>query len=264
MEFTRSKSGTGFSYKLDGEPVMSVTRILDAGFPKPALVTWAAKETAGYAIDHWQELDEAPMSERLRTLERAAFARRDKAAFRGTELHTIGEHLARGEKVTVPEHYEGIAQRYADWLDSWDAAPIAIERPVLWVGIEGDHIGGPPYAGTMDLIADLNDGGRWLLDIKTGSGVYESHVLQLAAYRYATHLLAEDGLRAMLEIDSVGVIHVTPDAVRLIPVAADRRAWRVFMASRIAADYQMACKAAWSRREPWPVGQAIEPEVFAR
>jgi hypothetical protein len=256
-------SKKGHTYKLDGEPIRSVTTILDKGFPKPALVTWAAKETAGYAVDHWGELAEAPPSARLRTLERAAFERRDKAAFRGTELHAIGEALGSGEAVTVPEHYQGIAQRYADWLDAWGAEIIEAERPVLWVSIEGDTVS-PPYAGTFDLIADLNDGCRWLLDIKTGSGVYESHVLQLAAYRYATHLLAEDGMRNMLAIDRCGVIHVTPDAVRLIPVSADRMAWRVFMAARISAEYAVVRRAAYLDKREWPVGRPIEPGVLAR
>lgn len=263
MDFTRRRSGTGFSYRLDGEPVSSVTRILDAGFPKPALTTWAARETAAYAVDHWEQLAGAPPSQRLRELERAAFDKRDRAAFRGTELHVIGEHIANGESVEVPEHYVGIAQRYAEWLDRWGADIVTTEAAVLWVSIEGDVIGGAPYAGTLDLIADLNDGARWLLDIKTGSGVYESHVLQLAAYRYATHIMPskEDGVREMIGVDRVGVIHVTPDAVRLIPVMADRRAWRTFMAARVAADYALACKTAFATREAWPVGRPLEPEV---
>jgi hypothetical protein len=95
--------------------------------------------------------------------------------------------------------------------------------------------------------------------------VYESHVLQLAAYRFATHIMpsAEDGIRDMLAVDRVGVVHVTPDAVELVPVMADRRAWRTFMAARVAADYQLACKAAWAAREAWPVGRPIEPGVHA-
>ena len=261
MDFTRRKAGTGWAYRLNGEPVRSVTTNLESGFPKPALVTWAARETAAYAVDHWEELEGVSLSWRLKLLEKAAFEKRDRAAFRGTELHTIGEHIANGLEVEVPEHYQGIAQRYADWLDRWGAEIVTTEAAVLWVSVEGDRIGGPPYAGSLDLIADLNDGARWLLDIKTGSGVYESHVLQLAAYRYATHILptAEDGVRDMLAVDRVGVIHVTPDSVTLIPVMADRRAWRTFMASRVVADYMVACRAAWSARDAWPVGRPLEP-----
>lgn len=251
------------AYYLDGEHIPSVTQILDAGFPKPALTYWAANSVAAYAVDHWEELDAAPMSERQRTLSRSPWSQRDKAAFRGTELHDIGHRLASGEDVAVPAHYEHIAQLYADWLDEWDAEIYASERPVLYLpdGVGGSSLS---YAGTFDLIADLNDGGRWLLDIKTGSGVYDSHVLQLAGYRYATHLLHASGdLIDMPQIDMCGVVFVQPDHVSLIPVAADNRAFRVFNAIRYVAAYAEDIKRAKARRRAWPVGRPIEPEVKA-
>jgi hypothetical protein len=132
-------------------------------------------------------------------------------------------------------------------------------RPVLYLP---DGVGGTtlPYAGTFDLIADLADGNRWLLDIKTGSGVYDSHVLQLAAYRFASHMLHATGdLVPMIETDRVGVIHVQPDRVELVPVAADREAFATFAHIRAVAQYGTRARAAWKAGEPWPVGRPIQP-----
>jgi len=39
--------------------------VLNAGFPKSALVNWAAATTAGFAVDHWDELTELTPSKRL-------------------------------------------------------------------------------------------------------------------------------------------------------------------------------------------------------
>jgi hypothetical protein len=256
---TFAKSGR--SYTLDGVPLPSVTTLLKAGFPAPALVDWAARETAGYAVDHWEELDAAPASERLRTLETAARRRRDSAAIRGTELHAIGDQISLGIDVPVPPAYEQVAQLYADWLDAWDAEIVASERPVLYDanGVAGSSIS---YAGTFDLIADLNDGNRWLLDIKTGKGVYDSHVLQLAAYRYATHYLHATGdLMTMHPVDRCGVIHVRPDAVTLVPVAADEEAFETFRHVCAVALYGTKTKQAWSAGDAWPVGRAIYPKA---
>lgn len=251
-------SKRGRSYTLDGVPLPSVTTLLKAGFPAPALVDWAARETAAYAVDHWEELDAAPLSERQRTLETAARRRRDSAAIRGTELHTIGDQISLGLDVEVPPAYEQVAQLYADWLDAWDAEIVASERPVLHC----HDSTGLLYAGTFDLIADLNDGNRWLLDIKTGKGVYDSHVLQLAAYRYATHFLHVTGdLMTMHPVDRCGVIHVRPDAVTLVPVAADEEAFETFRHVAAVALYGTKTKAAWSAGEAWPVGRAIYPKA---
>ena len=56
--------GRGHSYELDGEKVPGVTTILSKGVPKPALVDWAARMAADYAINHWDELATQPLSDR--------------------------------------------------------------------------------------------------------------------------------------------------------------------------------------------------------
>lgn len=244
----------GHTYRLDGEPIPSVTTILKLGFPAPALVSWAAKSVAQAAVDEWTELSALGVTERYERLKGAPWVKRDAAAFRGTQLHAIGEQLVAGEQADVPDHLQGVAQRYADWLDEWDVEPVAVERPVCHVEYR--------YAGTFDLIADLKDGVRWLLDIKSGSGVYDSHVLQLAGYRYAEKMLHATGdLIDMPTVDRAGVIHVTPDDVRLIPVDASRRAFRAFLAAREVASYALAVKDAYKDRRPWPVGQAVKVSV---
>lgn len=82
--------------------------------------------------------------------------------------------------------------------------------------------GQPLFCGTMDLVAKLTaspkaldripndwvDGETYLVDYKgTSSQPRSSHALQMAAYRYSTHYLGEDGqLHEMVPIDHAAVV----------------------------------------------------------
>lgn len=242
----------GRRYLVNGEYVPSVTTILKDGFPSPALITWAARETAAAAVDQWEALSTESVSVRLKTLERAAWAKRDAAALRGTEIHALGEALVKGEEVEVPEAHRSAVEGYARFLDQWHVVPTLTETPVCHP-VHG-------WAGTTDLRATLSDGADWLLDLKTGKGIYESHVLQLAAYAHAVlYLDPEGGARPWTLPDRVGAIHVTPEESRLVPVEADDRAYAIFRHAAVVAGYARKASQAYRAREPWPVGRPLVP-----
>jgi hypothetical protein len=249
-EFRRRNYGRGHAYYLDGRKLPGVTTILGDGLAKPALINWAAKTVAGYAIDHWDELGEQKMSERLKVLEKAHYADRDAAGKRGTEVHGLADKLASGEEVAVPEELAGHVDAYIRFLDDFDPQVVHTETPVVsltkW-----------PYAGTFDLIADfpgLNQ--RLLCDVKTArSGVFPDNALQLAAYRYATHRPGQgDELLPMPEVDGCAVIHVRADGYSLVPVQAGPDEYRFFL----------YCRELWrwhNEASKEIVGEEIAPPV---
>jgi hypothetical protein len=242
----------GKRYFLDGLPVPSVTTILNEGFPSKALIAWAARTTAGYAVDQWDELAELPVSERLRVLEKAAWAKRDAAALRGTEIHALGEMLVHGQPVEIPEQHLGPVEAYAKFLDRFDVQPTLTECPVA----NPAH----GWAGTPDLRAVLGGEFDYLLDLKTGKGVYESHALQLAAYAHAEIYLDGDGnVRTWTRPQRVAVVHVTSDSAELLPIDAGDRAYAVFRHASVVARYAREASEAYREHRPWPVGRAIEP-----
>jgi hypothetical protein len=217
----RVNRGKGHSYvDANGAKVPGVTTIMGNGVPKPALINWAANITAGYAIDHWDELGEMSPSVRLAKLKEARYADRDAAANRGTAVHTLAEKLVLGKEVDVPDELAGHVESYVRFLDEWDVQPVLTEFVVV------SHKHG--YAGTGDLIADLVDPVRpgervrWLLDVKTSrSGVYGETALQLAGYRYADFFLNAAGdEEALPVVQRTGVIHVRADGYDLVPVEA--------------------------------------------
>ena len=170
--------GKGHSYTIDGEQADGVTTLIGDGMPKPALINWAGRVTAGYAVDHWDELAEMPVSQRLKTLEGARFADRDEAGRRGTEVHALAEKLLHGEEVDVPDEIAGHVESCVRFLDTWRPAPVLTETVVghrRW-----------RYAGKLDGIADFPGHGRKVFDFKTArSGIYGETALQLSAYIHA-------------------------------------------------------------------------------
>lgn len=210
-------------YFLDGDKIDGVTSILNA-LPKE-LKQWAANCAAEFAVEHWDELTETPLARRL---DKIRYAHRDtvnRAALRGTTIHRYGEALVRGEPVDADPEYLGPAQAYARFLDRWRIEPVAIETPVC----SPTH----RYGGRADLWGTIGarDGARALIDLKTGSGIYESVVLQCAAYRYAEFWQAPGatGMTLTPPVDLVYVAHIGPDDVAMLPVKADGDAYRAFL-----------------------------------
>src|ERR1700747_744799 len=107
MSIERFDIGRNHWYKIDGTKVDGVTTLILNGLSRPALIQWASKTTAAYAVDHWDELAEMPVSKRLALLTGAASADRDEAARRGTEVHKLATELVRGVEVEVPDELAG-------------------------------------------------------------------------------------------------------------------------------------------------------------
>jgi hypothetical protein len=244
----RVDHGRNHRYFLDGDPVLGVTTILNDGVPKQALIDWAARETAGYAVDHWDELAEMKISERMRALERARWEGRDSAAVRGTDVHALAHRLAAGERLEVPEALIGLVDAYLRFADEWIAADVLAEVTI------GNRL--CRYMGTLDLIADLRDGHRWIIDFKTGSGVYPEAALQLAAYRNAEFYLHPDtGAELELpQVDKAGVVWLRDDGYDLYEADAGDDTFDYFLHAQRVAQF-----ARQAKERARYIGEALVP-----
>lgn len=225
-------SGLRFSpgnhrYWLDGKPVPGVTTIIGKAIPKPALPYWSARSVAEYVIDNPEGV------EQLRTLGRGPavaalkeipWQKRDEAAIRGTDVHSIAERLIHGEQVDVPDHLLAHVEGYARWLDAFDVEPIITEQAcghrTYW------------YAGTLDAVVRFGRGpwaGEWaLLDWKTSSGVYGETALQTAAYANAEFYGLDGDERPVPEVSRIGVVHITAQGSALYSLGDPAEAFKVF------------------------------------
>src|SRR4029077_6518873 len=91
----------------------------------------AADKTARYAIDHWAELGELPISERLKRLTGARWEVVQAAGERGREVHTLGHRYLAGEDVTPPEELAGHFDAYVRFVEEWQPHEIAVEAAVF-------------------------------------------------------------------------------------------------------------------------------------
>jgi hypothetical protein len=243
----RVNRGRGHSYLLDGAPVQGVTTALGEGYPKPGLIGWAFDTASKFAVDHWDELAQLGPGSRLTRIQKARYTERDEAAVRGTAVHELAVRLQAGEEIEVPEPLIGHVDAYLQFVNDWKPAELIVETPVFsreW-----------RYAGTVDLVAELADGRRWLLDWKTSKGEpYPEAALQLAAYRYADFYLADDNVTElpMPRVDATGIVWLRADGYDLIPVDAGPEAFVAF------GHVQQVAAFRDEPRERW-IGQTLQP-----
>lgn len=242
------------AYYIDGVYAPGVTSILGKTLPKPALTNWAAKSVAEYVADNLDDVARMgswPRDVRVDELKGVPWRQRDAAADRGTEVHALAEQLVHGREVEVPEELSGHVEAYVKFLDEWQPRPVLAEAVVAsrrW------H-----YCGQLDLVADLPDGTRALMDLKTSRGVYPEVALQLAGYRNAEVYLGDDDAElplAELGITATYVVHVRADGYDCRPVDAGEDAWRVFQ------HLVWLSRRIGDEMKPW-LGEPAEPAGVA-
>lgn len=161
------------TYMVGDRKVPSVTRVVDAVFPK-YLTEWAA--TAG--ADHWKENygEDADMYNGIRNAHKQIS---HKAQEIGLEVHKwielyIKVKMIDGETVTeYPEAVKIPMQNFHDWVESREIEWLACEKKVYSRSWE--------YAGTIDALAKIN-GKLCVIDFKTSAKIYKEYYLQVSAY----------------------------------------------------------------------------------
>lgn len=221
----RVETKKGHYYKLDGKRVVGVTTALQ-GIPKGALVSWAARRVAEFAVDNYtlfgNMLDAGGRGPTVKFLTDVPPQERDDAAERGTEVHALAEKYIHGEEIDPDSDVLPYVRGYAQYIKDFNPRPVHTELVVA------SYL--HKYAGTLDSIEDLDGYGRCLVDWKTSRGIYGSHALQVAGYRYAEVFLNADGEECpMLPIDHTFILHIKPDDYDLVPVQADELAFQKFL-----------------------------------
>ena len=180
----------------NGLTLPSVTTILSV-INKPALVNWAAKVERELVMEVSADLyQDTPaqlvkmsragwittMQDRLGKT-KAAQRELAKATEIGSQVHRLIEWTLHGElcekagpSPQISEKAQWAFMTWEEWRHSVKLRPVYVEQ-VVWSDVFG-------YAGTMDLLAEVNDR-LTVIDWKTGKAVYPEAFLQNAAYRKA-------------------------------------------------------------------------------
>jgi len=241
----------GRFYLWDRQKYWSVTSIIGGGLPKPALINWAKKFTAEYAVEHadaFATLVADDPKGAVQWLKDAAYRDRDRKGEIGSNVHEAAEAYALGKP--YPEWGDDEAPvmgSFVQWLDEWRPKFMAVEAPVFSRSQK--------YAGTLDAVAEFDFPGqgfglnwgveedrpiRLLIDYKTGKAIYPETALQLAAYRYAETFfgLPDSSETSMPEVDGCAALLLRPRGYHFIPVRADEAVFRAFLYIREVFRFQ--------------------------
>lgn len=238
----------------DGDDLLypSVTNILGC-IDKPAIAWWQTKGALAAAWEDRQAFTAmSDVDAAVNAYKSAAFKSRDKKADVGTDVHAVAEALAGDRPIpSYTADAKPYIESFLEWVGDFDVDFLALERTVF----SDEH----RYAGTYDLLATINNGGRVILgDLKTGKGVYPETSLQLAALRWAEVSAVPDGTgwraESHVTVDDAYAIHLRPDGYRMLPVAAGPDEFQAFL----------GCRALWEFHKgggsDGAVGQPVENE----
>lgn len=256
---TRKDGIGGRFYQVEDDTYPSVTNILGC-VGKPALIAWAANTERAMvseaAADLYLDLctipTPMPRAAYLTTLQarlgkfKAHQKELAKAGEVGSQAHALIEWTLRqqlgqdpGPEPHVTDKAQWAFMAFQDWSRSVGLKPLFIEQTVF----SRTH----GYAGTMDLLADVN-GVVTLCDWKTGKQVYGEALLQNVAYQVALgemgHTVPAAGLIVRLpKVD-------TDPAFEVVPVPPVAELFPVFLAVKELWKWSYQQDAAYrARRE---------------
>jgi hypothetical protein len=213
----------GHSYSLDGRRCPGVTTIINQTSPAGGLLNWYARISAEWCAANADMLESLGPEKFVKAAADEPGAEASRRADRGRDIHAAAYALADGQPIDVSPDVAQAARLVVDFFNAWDVKIRARECAV--------YHGGHRYAGQFDVIADLSDGQRWLIDYKTGNYVMPSVALQLAAYRNAEYIVWNGMDMKMPHVDACGVLHVTENQWEFLPVDTGPEVFAAFLNS---------------------------------
>ena len=178
-------------YEVDGhrELFPSVTSVLNV-LDKPGIKNWAVNQTIEHSLEELNNAQDKVGDRSLTSEERAIAVGKSKEASSaaltkagdfGTRAHDAIDQLIAGKKyeeLNLEEDIQQVVQNFWNW---WVNSGVTIDP-------RGDTMVFSPrygYAGALDALALTKDGKLMVCDWKTSNGIYESHIIQTAAYAKA-------------------------------------------------------------------------------
>jgi hypothetical protein len=188
--------------------------------------------------------------ERLKTINKLGL---ERAAARGTQVHTYFERALRGQELATPfDNPTGAL--YLDAVKAFldEQQPELVAAELVCINRDLNGVG---YGGTADCILRIN-GGVYKVDWKSRGedsdhGAYAEEAAQIGGYADADYFIGEGPQRMpMPALDGGLIVSIKPDGYRLFPVDLDKavKQWRALHAWWVAR-----------RTEHEPVGKPWAP-----
>jgi hypothetical protein len=261
-----TENGRYYTDPAGGPDLVSVTNVLDTSVHKHALIPWAVKLCVEWTLDNLAEVgrrivdDRAELTRDIKAVHKTV---KEAAADLGTRIHTACEARLLGAPIADDPEVQPYLRQFDLWLTAWG---VNIDRDVVATEITVIHrrLG---YAGTADLMIWLptGPGGRmelWLIDYKSSAtrsakSVYAENAQQLAALRFAEHVLLPDDTDGdMPKIQRTAVLNLRSRSHALVEMPGDRAAFRAFRGALLNAQWHHAAPSSYPALTP---PQAVQP-----
>ena len=215
--------GRMYEHPVTKELFPSVTNVIGI-LDKPALVGWAARESARAAWHNRKALVQINDEEAaVDMIKNAHWRTSSRAASLGDSIHETCEALSRDEPLP------SFSDQAAPYLDQF--LQFVTDFGPKFSRIEGTVFSSKwGYAGTFDFLM-LLEGYLILGDHKTGKGVYPETALQLAALAHADEMWSRDTgeLEPMPVTDACIALHLQPERYAAYLVNASETAFQTFL-----------------------------------
>lgn len=270
--------GRYYTHPETGAQLISVTNVLSVAMAKPALVPWAAKIAAEWAMDHLPALVFRSRTEDREVLRKEISSQvtvaRDKAADMGSRIHHLAEAHVLGVEVAHEEGDEDCAPFVAQYVKFLADFGVDITRDVesVELTVANPDLG---YAGTLDLLVwlaldgylpgmpvkPLPDGQKalWLVDLKSSAtrpstSVYDEYALQLTGLKHATEMwLPDDTTQPMVRgIKGAAVLNLRQRTYALVPLPTGLPEFNAFKGALTVAK--------WVHGDPLADARPIDPK----
>lgn len=251
-----TENGRYYTDPAGGPDLVSVTNVLDTSVNKTrSLMPWAVKVTLEWIFEHRMEVARRAITDRTELTKQLKQIHQDvrtQASDLGTLIHHAAEKRLLGAPFAVSREVAPYLHQLEQFLAFWG---VDIDKHIEAAEITCFHrrLG---YAGTADLMIWLPTGeGRalelWLIDFKTSAtrsakAVYPENTQQLAALRFCeTVLLPDDTELPMPKIHRAGVLNLRAKSHALVPMPADRDAFKAFRGALTNAVWHHAAPSSY-------------------
>ena len=268
VDIQRHQKGQRVFYTVDGDAsvkdmelpnVTSIAGIVDG---VGGLVEWAAKLAAESTVAFIERsmLDDSysPLLDRFGLLLREAVrvgaqapkVRREEAAGLGIAVHDSMDRLIKGNRLPIDDDPNlGIVNSLLSWQRVNNYKFTKSEVPVYSRRFK--------YAGTIDAIAVslANEDNTAIIDFKVRGGIYQSTLLQMAAY-YQAYIETYEGARPPLDpTPRVFVLRVDPESTvteeRLVSHAELDQGLTAFLLAKELREIQATLRTGRSTKTSW-------------
>jgi hypothetical protein len=232
-------------------PLVSITTFLGALDKSGPLVGWAKNTVAEIAVRKYDLLGEMIKSGDPKAAQRWLASlpdyQRDTAAGTGTNVHMLAEALANGQQISEEDAQSPKVKQYQRFMAELRPIYVGVEQMVVsftnaYAGT-GDEWCKFPAESIPALLSwgwrDVTPESLFLLDTKTGKGVYPEHGLQLSSLDNAEYWgwSDRDELIEAPKATHFGILHLLDDAYKLIPYDVGPEEFETAMAIKRAYEW---------------------------